>query len=269
MHKVVKIIFITFLSITAIAFLISIYLGIKAILPEEDRQTVVTREVLEYLNERYNEEFEVINFIPPSFNYASYIITAVRKGDPKDVEHSVTIHGWVSKEKKLFKKNKVTFYDNYPAIKLIPELKKQVSNIVLQDYPECKIHIKFYKEWIQENINEYDSAEEFLEKDEYWKRSMSIDIFTYNKNIDDKKNLKIYSEKLFKKLANENFRATAEIYFYNDINIYNNINDTIPISNLSWVDALTNTRPECGKDFVYSHAILEESEKLVVEFRDN
>lgn len=109
MHKVVKIIFITFLSLSAIAFLISIYLGIKAILPEEDRQTVVTREVLEYLNERYNEEFEIINFIPPSFNYASYIITAVRKGDPKDVEHWVTIHGWVSKKRKYLRKRKLFF----------------------------------------------------------------------------------------------------------------------------------------------------------------
>ncbi|MBO4998779.1 MAG: hypothetical protein J6D02_12355 [Lachnospira sp.] len=266
MHKVVKIIFITFLSLSAIAFLISIYLGIKAILPEEDRQTVVTREVLEYLNERYNEEFEIINFIPPSFNYASYIITAVRKGDPKDVEHWVTIHGWVSKEKKLFKKNKVTFYDNYMAVKFIPDLKKRVTNLVLEDYSECKIHLKFDKEWIQKNANIYASVEEFLEKDEYWKNSMEIKIFVYTKNLENKKMLKDYSKKIFEKLVDNQFKGSARCLFIKNYDTYTDLEDTFHI--YDWMTDTSKGLGECGEDYVYSDCILKNNQKLNINFDD-
>lgn len=266
MSKTKKIISITFLSIIVIGyFTICIYLSIKAMLPKEDRQTVVTKEALEYLNERYNEEFEVINFIAPSFNYASYKITAVRKGDPVDVEHSVTIHGWVSKKKKLFKKNKVTFYDNYAAVKLIPDLKKKVSDLVLQDYPECKIHIKFYKEWIQENTDEYASAEEFLEKDEYWKPTMSISIFVLDEKFDEKKRMKKFIKKIFTQMADENFRGSAALYFYNNY-YYEKISDSI-IYDSPWATEFNNFT-KCGKDYVYSRCILKQNEKLEINFVD-
>lgn len=241
------------------------YLGIKAMLPEEDRQTVVTKEVLEYLNERYGEEFEVINFIPPSFNYASYIITAVRKGDPKDVEHSVTIHGWVSKKKKLFKKNKITFYDNYAAIKVIPELKELVSDLVLQDYPECKIHITFHKEWIQENINLYSSVDEFLKKDTYWKQSMSISIFTLDEKFNEKKRMKKYCKKIFEQMADKNFQGSSSLYFYNE-KYYYKIDDSLTYSNTTDMTFLSAT---CGRDFIYSRCDFKQNGKFNIDFRDN
>lgn len=265
MSKTKKIISITFLSIIVIGyFTICIYLSIKTMLPKEDRQTVVTKEALEYLNERYNEEFEVINFIAPSFNYASYKITAVRKGDPVDVEHSVTIHGWVSKKKKLFKKNKVIFYDDYAAIKLIPDLKKKVSDLVLQDYPECKIHISFYKEWIQENVNEYVSVEEFLEKDTYWKPTMTISIYVLDEKINEKKRLKKYCKKIFSQMANEHLQGDASIYFYSTY-YYEKINDSPKYSN-TFITEFTSKK--IGKDFVYSWCILKEEEELEMYFED-
>lgn len=191
MSKVKKILLITFLSIIGIAFLISAYYLATYELPAPvDKRAIAKEKALNYLKERYGEEFEIVNFIDPEAYHNFYNITALRRGDPNDIEHEVTLHGWVTKgEKKLFKKekDKITFYDNYAAIKVIPELKEIISRLVLEDYPECKIHISFHKEWIQENINLYNSADDFLKKDTYWKQSMSIAIFTIDEKINSKK----------------------------------------------------------------------------------
>ena len=269
MHKVIKIIFITFLSIIGIAFLISAYYLATYELPAPvDTRAIAKEKALNYLKERYGEDFEIVNFIDPEPYHNFYNITALRIGDPNDIEHEVTLHGWVTKgEKKLFKKgkDKITFYDNYAAIKVIPELKEKISELVLEDYPECKIHISFHKEWIQNNVDLYSSAKEFLEKDTYWKHSMSIAIFTLDEKIDEKRRLKKYSKKIFKQLVEENFLGNASIHFYKDNNNYDKINTSLIHQNprdLSYMSEI------CGEDLVYSRCNLRKAEDLKFDFRD-
>ena len=171
------------------------------------------------------------------------------------------------RRKKFLKKekDKITFYDNYAAIKVIPELKKQISELILETYPECKIHISFHKEWIEENVNEYSSAEEFLEKDTYWKQSMTIAIFTLDKKIKEKNRLKKFSKKIFKQLVDKNFLGSASIHFYKDNYIYEKISTSLIHQNprdLSYMSEI------CGEDFVYSRCYLRKTENLKFDFRD-
>lgn len=269
MGKAIKIILTTLLSIIVIAFLIAAYyLATYKIPAPVDTRAIVKEKALKYLKDRYGEEFEIVNFIDPEPYHNFYNITALRRGNPNDIEHEVTLHGRVTKgEKKLFKKekDKITFYDNYAAIKVIPELKKQISKLVLEDYSECKIHISFHKEWIQENINLYNSAEEFLKKDTYWKHSMTITIFTLDEKINEKKRLKNYSKKIFKQLVDKNFLGSASIHFYKDNYNYDKINTSLIHQNsrdLSYMSEI------CGEDFVYSRCNLIKTENLKFDFRD-
>lgn len=107
----------------------------------------VRKDVSSYLEERYEEKFVITNVIFPSFNYASYIITAYPEGKPQKSDYKVTIHGWV-------KKGLINYYDDYPLIKLIPELKKYISDVVGEYFPENKVYVDFYKEWIRKNIDD-------------------------------------------------------------------------------------------------------------------
>lgn len=161
-------------------------------------------------------------------------------------------------------KDKITFYDNYAAIKVIPELKKQISKLVLEDYSECKIHISFHKEWIQENINLYNSAEEFLKKDTYWKHSMTTSVFILDEKLSINR-LKEFSKNVFRQLGDNNFQGITSIYFYNNY-YYDKINNS-PIHHYSW--DMTFQSATCGKDFIYSWCSLEKGTQQEIHFEDN
>ena len=267
MGKVKKFILITFLTIIAITFLISAYyLATYKIPAPVDTRAIVKEKALKYLNERYGEEFEIVNLIDPEPYHNFYNIIAFPKGKPKEEEQKIIVHGWVTKTRKSSQKEKIDFYDNYTVAKLIPQIKNKISNIVLADYPECKIHITFHKEWIQKNTKKYSSVEEFLTQDNYWKSSMSIDIFTYNKNIENKKLLERYCNDLFEKLSNKNFDGSAEIYFYNNISIYKKIDDSLGIYG-TWMYEFTDWG-ERGKDFIYSRCDFNIDGKTNIDFRD-
>ena len=267
MGKVKKFILITFLSIIAIAFLISAYYLATYELPAPvDTRAVVTEKALNYLNERYGEDFEIVNFIDPEPYHNFYNIIAFPKGKPKEEEQKIIVHGWVTKTRKSSQKEKIDFYDNYTVAKLIPQIKNKISNIVLTDYPECKIHITFHKEWIQKNTNIYTSVEEFLAEDDYWKPSMSATIFTLNKTIDDKDKLKKYSKTLFNRLIEENFSGSVELCFYSNINIYKKLDTSLgQYGEWRYEDTDWGT---CGKDFVYSWCSLKNEEQLKIHFED-
>ena len=264
MGKVIKIILITFLPIVAIIFLIgAYYLATYEVPAPVDTSAIVKEKALTYLKERYSEEFEITNFINPEPYHNFYNITALRKGDPNDIEHEVTLHGWVTEGEEK-EDDKITFYDNYAAIKVIPELKEQISELVLEDYPECKIHISFHKEWMQENINLYNSVDDFLKNDTYWKESMSISIFTLDDKFNEKKRMKKYCKKIFKQLADKGFQGSASLYFYNE-KYYKEISDSI-IRHYSWDTTFMSAT--CGEDFVYSRCDFKEDRKFDIDFRD-
>ena len=82
-------------------------------------EKTIEQDVKKYLKKRYKQDFHVTNIIPPSYEYASYIITVYPYGKPMDEEHKATVQGWE-------KDGLITYYDNYALVKLIPEFKEYI-----------------------------------------------------------------------------------------------------------------------------------------------
>ena len=153
---------ITLIAVTMFIVLISVVtvLAIKLQLPRRialwnPSEETIRQDVSAYLEERYDEKFVITNIIFPNFNYASYIITAYPEGKPQKSDYKVTIHGWENK-------GLIDYYDNYPVVKLIPELREYISDVVGEYFPENKVYVDFYNEWIRENVDKNMTLEDFL-----------------------------------------------------------------------------------------------------------
>ena len=150
-------------SVTMFIVLISVatVLAIRLQLPRRialwnPSEETIRQDVSAYLEERYDEKFVITNIIFPNFNYASYIITAYPEGKPEKSDYKITIHGWENK-------GLIDYYDNYPLVKLIPELREYISDVVGEYFPENKVYVQSIdQEWIRENIDENYSLESFL-----------------------------------------------------------------------------------------------------------
>ena len=103
-------------AVTALVFKMQLPRRIALWNPSEE---TIRNDVSTYLEERYDEKFVITNIIFPNFNYASYIITAYPEGKPQKSDYKITIHGWVNK-------GLIDYYDNYPVVKLIPELRDNI-----------------------------------------------------------------------------------------------------------------------------------------------
>ena len=160
--KTTKKIAIVFIVLIAIGLLV--FASIKLQIPRRIKlwhptEETIRKDVTEYLEERYNEEFVITNILFPSFNYASYIITAYPVGAPQKTEYKITIHGWENK-------GLINYYDSYPVVKLIPELGEYMSDVFGEYFPENKVYVDFYNEWIRENIEKDLSLNKFLSNKE-------------------------------------------------------------------------------------------------------
>ena len=140
---------------------VSVVLAFKMQLPRRivlwnPTEETIRNDVSTYLEERYDEKFVITNIIFPNFNYASYIITAYPEGKPQKSDYKITIHGWE-------KKGLIDYYDNYPVVKLIPELREYISDVVGDYFPENKVYVQsFHQEWIRGNIDKNITLDEFL-----------------------------------------------------------------------------------------------------------
>ena len=139
---------------------VSVVLAFKMQLPRRivlwsPSEETIRQDVSAYLEDRYDEKFVITNIIFPNFNYASYIITAYPEGKPQKSDYKVTIHGWENK-------GLIDYYDNYPVVKLIPELREYISDVVGEYFPENKVYVDFYNEWIRENVDKNMTLEDFL-----------------------------------------------------------------------------------------------------------
>lgn len=141
------------LVVTVLAFKMQLPRRIALWNPSEE---TIRQDVSAYLEERYDEKFVITNILFPNFNYASYIITAYPEGKPEKSDYKITIHGWKNK-------GLIDYYDNYPVVKLIPELREYISDVVGEYFPENKVYVQSIdQEWIRENIDENYSLERFL-----------------------------------------------------------------------------------------------------------
>ena len=140
---------------------VSVVLAFKMQLPRRialwnPSEETIRQDVSAYLEDRYDEKFVITNIIFPNFNYASYIITAYPEGKPQKSDYKITIHGWENK-------GLIDYYDNYPVVKLIPELREYISDVVGEYFPENKVYVQsFHQEWIRGNIDKNITLDEFL-----------------------------------------------------------------------------------------------------------
>ena len=176
-------------------------------------EETIRQDVSAYLEERYDEKFVITNIIFPNFNYASYIITAYPEGKPEKSDYKITIHGWENK-------GLIDYYDNYPVVKLIPELREYISDVVGEYFPENKVYVDFYNEWIRGNIDKDMTLDDYLnDVDGEWHSSPWCHICIPHGNLDDK-DILIKLNKMIDIMANKNISGS---YFIEVL--YNNYND--------------------------------------------
>ncbi len=168
-----------FVSLEAVAALILHKIMItpsERIMTEED----VTAEVTNYMKERYNEEFDIVNIISPGYDYACYIITAYPKGKPHEIEHKIEIQGWE-------KDGLIKYYDNYSLVKLVPEYREYIQEQASEIWPECKTFLYFESlEWNTYILPTDIALDEFMqEKYTGWRGLACINV-NVPRNLKDK-----------------------------------------------------------------------------------
>ena len=215
---------------------VSVVLAFKMQLPRRialwsPSEETIRQDVSAYLEERYDENFVITNIIFPNFNYASYIITAYPEGKPQKSDYKITIHGWENK-------GLIDYYDNYPVVKLIPELREYISDVVGDYFPENKVYVDFYKEWIRSNLDKDFSLEEVLNnKEGEWHSAGWFDVCIPYEGQDDKQLLKKINE-MVGNISENNVSGFFDI----DI-IYKNYD---LLSN----DNIKNELGEYGRDYI-------------------
>lgn len=252
MCKAKKILLITFLSIIGIAFLISAYYLATYELPAPvDKRAVVKEKALNYLKERYGEEFEITS-CREYVNSDNYIAYAYVKGMPQNDDYKVTIRGWITKGN-----NKITFRDNYVAIKLKPELKEYIANLLKEECTECIVDIIFPNNCLESNVDEYKTVEDFLMYDTHWNPYIDVQIFVYRENT-NQKNLTKFCNTILSNLVDKKIAGSATLYFINNQNKFTEIlhNPDIDIG-------------ICGKDYVYTHCILKRNKNFDIRICEN
>ena len=232
-----------YLRIIIISVMILIVLLFKMQLPRRitlwnPTEETIRQDVSAYLEERYDEKFVITNIIFPNFNYASYIITAYPEGKPQKSDYKITIHGWENK-------GLIDYYDNYPVVKLIPELREYISDVVGDYFPENKVYVEsFHQEWIRGNIDKNITLDEFLNDIEgEWHSAGWFDICIPHEGQNDKALL----EKI-NKMASFLTEKKLSGFFFVDVmcNNYDDLSD--------YYDDFTLGK--YGKDFVnYNYVI--------------
>ena len=195
-------------AVTVLAFKMQLPRRIALWNPSEE---TIRQDVSAYLEERYDEKFVITNIIFPNFNYASYIITAYPDGKPQKSDYKITIHGWVNK-------GLIDYYDNYPVVKIKPELKEYISNIVDKFFVDNRVYVQnFHQEWIRKNMDKNYSFDMFLNDIEgEWHSAGWYHICIPYKDQNDKELLRRINE-MMECIAESNLSG----FFYVDI-IYKN-----------------------------------------------
>lgn len=209
-------------------------------------EKTIEQDVKKYLKKRYKQDFHVTNIIPPSYEYASYIITVYPYGKPMDEEHKATVQGWE-------KDGLIVYYDDYAVVKLIPEVKKYIANIVKEQFPENKIHIYFSKEWYENNVDPNITLKELLKNNSgEWMSGIDIQILVYKKDL-GKKQFLVEAEKLVEKLVGQNIIGALRIYLMYNYNIY----DSLPEGLTRNVNIGTR-----GKEYIYVWTYICQDKKI-------
>ncbi|MBO5087395.1 MAG: hypothetical protein J6C01_01860 [Lachnospiraceae bacterium] len=116
----------------------------------------VQQEALEYMQERYNEEFIVMynRGMGGAYNYVQLYAYPVTH---RDEMHKIEIQGYYNKWGKL------DFYDDYVMVRLTEEYEAYVDPIIDEYFDEYKFYIDFNAEWLRNNLSADTKLEDLWE----------------------------------------------------------------------------------------------------------
>ena len=122
----------------------------------------VQQEALEYMQERYNEEFIVMynRGMGGAYNYVQLYAYPVTH---RDEMHKIEIQGYYNKWGKL------DFYDDYVVVRLTEEYEAYVGEIINIYYKDYKFFVEFHGEWITNNLTSN------TELNDLWKLKPNVD----------------------------------------------------------------------------------------------
>ena len=173
----------------------------------------VKQDTLNYLEERYGEEFEIESVRGMSYAYDYINMYAYPKG-LQDEAHKFKIQGRFNKEGNL------EYCDSYVMVKLTDDYEAYIDPIIGEYFEEYKFYIEFDSEWLTSNL----PADSKLE--DLWQLHANEDyplprIFLYLKSnemerYNNNNNICAMAEQLKK----SNIRGLLSVIFYYNDDIY-------------------------------------------------
>lgn len=166
----------------------------------------VQQEALEYMQERYNEEFIVMynRGMGGAYNYVQLYAYPVTH---RDEMHKIEIQGYYNKWGKL------DFYDDYVVVRLTEEYEAYVDPIIDEYFDQYKFYIDFNAEWLTNNLPTDTQLEDLWELDANADYPL-LTLFIYIAPNDDCQTGEI--ERLCTQLKECNVRAMVNVWDLQD-----------------------------------------------------
>ncbi len=172
------------------------------------------QEVLAYLKERYDEEFEIASYRGMSYAYDYVQMYAYPKGY-SDEAHQFQIQGRLNEDKKM------EYCDSYVMVKLTDEYEAYIEPIIGEYFDEYKFYIKFNSEWLTSNLPPDTKLEDLwgLHANEDYPLP-TIYIYTYNADKD-----RNHLENMVREFSVKNVRCSGRTVYYYDYERYTTLTE--------------------------------------------
>ncbi|MDE5967444.1 MAG: hypothetical protein K2G89_11500 [Lachnospiraceae bacterium] len=107
----------------------------------------VQQDILNYLKERYQEDFTLVENTYRGRSYAySYVEVHAYPTAHQDEQHEFEVQGRYNEE------GEMEYCDGYVMAKLTEEYEAYVDDIIGQYFDEYKFYMEFYSEWLTNNL---------------------------------------------------------------------------------------------------------------------
>ncbi len=148
---IVVLIFIIIIPIVKIASMVMVIIIRDINYEKYTDSEYVEKDILEYLEERYNEEFIIESCIVSDREAGTHPYYGTVQAYVYPVEHNDEKHKFrVQGNKSKF--GIVDYYDTYVDIKLIDEYETLVDPIIGECYDEYKFYVSFPTTWLNKNL---------------------------------------------------------------------------------------------------------------------
>ena len=177
----------------------------------------VKQDTLNYLEERYGEEFEIESVRGMSYAYDYINMYAYPKG-LQDEAHKFKIQGRFNKEGNL------EYCDSYVMVKLTDDYEAYVDEIIDEYFDDYKFYLEFDSEWITSNLPPDTTVEDLFQlraNVDYPLPDLAIFMQSSQKENFTDENIMA----MCRKFAKWGYRGTIHIICYDDNRYYEEKNN--------------------------------------------